>query len=97
VTADPNTNSIIVIAPPDVQRLYEQLIRTLDKRRPQVLIECTIVTIDTTGNFSSASRSAARADLREISRLLSAPSGSAHPTRQRAGSRSFPALDSTAR
>jgi general secretion pathway protein D len=51
VTADPNTNSIIVIAPPDVQKLYEQLIKTLDKRRPQVMIECTIVTLDTTGNF----------------------------------------------
>lgn len=51
VTADPNTNSIIVIAPPDVQLLYEQLIRTLDKRRPQVLIECTIVSLDTTDNF----------------------------------------------
>jgi general secretion pathway protein D len=51
VTADPNTNSIIVIAPPDVQKLYEQLIRTLDKRRPQVLLECTIVTVDTTGNY----------------------------------------------
>jgi general secretion pathway protein D len=52
ITADPNTNSIIVIAPPDAQRLYEQLIRQLDKRRPQVLIECTIVTLDTSGNFS---------------------------------------------
>lgn len=51
VTADPNTNSIIVVGPPDVQRLYEQLIRTLDKRRPQVLIEATIVTIDTSGDF----------------------------------------------
>jgi general secretion pathway protein D len=51
ITADPNTNSIIVIAPPDAQRLYEQLIRQLDKRRPQVLIECTIVTVDTTGDF----------------------------------------------
>lgn len=51
VTADPNTNSIIVVGPPDVQRLYEQLIRTLDKRRPQVLIEARIVTVDTTGNF----------------------------------------------
>jgi len=50
VTADPNTNSIIVVAPPDVQRMYEQLIRSLDKRRPQVLIECTIVTLDTTEN-----------------------------------------------
>jgi general secretion pathway protein D len=51
VTADPNTNSIIVVGPPDVQRQYEQLIRTLDKRRPQVLVECTVVTLDTTGNF----------------------------------------------
>ena len=50
ITADPHTNSIIVIAPPDVQRVYEQLIRTLDKRRPQVLIECTIVTLDTSNN-----------------------------------------------
>ena len=51
VTADPHTNTIIVVAPPDVQRLYEQLIRALDKRRPQVLIQATIVTIDTTNNF----------------------------------------------
>jgi general secretion pathway protein D len=51
VTADPNTNSIIVVAPPDVQRQYDQLIRALDKRRPQVLVECTIVTLDTSGNF----------------------------------------------
>ncbi len=52
MTADPHTNSIIVAGPPDVQRLYEQLIRSLDKRRPQVLIECTIVTLDTTDNFN---------------------------------------------
>lgn len=51
VTADPNTNTIIVIAEPAVQQLYEQLIRAMDKRRPQVLIEATIVTIDTTDNF----------------------------------------------
>src|SRR6185503_542429 len=51
ITADPNTNTIIVVAPPGVQALYEQLIRQLDKRRPQVLIECTVVTIDTSGNF----------------------------------------------
>ncbi|MDB5323586.1 MAG: hypothetical protein JWN40_5217 [Phycisphaerales bacterium] len=51
VTADPNTNSIIVVAPPDVQRQYDQLIRALDKRRPQVLVECTIVTLDTSNNF----------------------------------------------
>jgi general secretion pathway protein D len=32
--------------------MYEQLIKTLDKRRPQVLVECTIVTLDTTHDFS---------------------------------------------
>ncbi len=52
VTADTNTNTIIVVADPAVQRLYEQLIRQLDKRRPQVLVECTIVTIDTSHGFS---------------------------------------------
>jgi general secretion pathway protein D len=52
ITADPNTNTIIVVAKPDVQRIYEQLIKVLDKRRPQVLIECTIVTLDTSNNYS---------------------------------------------
>ena len=52
ITADPNTNTLIVVADPSSQRTYEQLIRTLDKRRPQVLVECTIVTLDTTDDFS---------------------------------------------
>ncbi len=52
ITADPNTNSIIVVAAPAEQQLYEQLIRMLDRRRPQVLVECFIVTIDTSHNFS---------------------------------------------
>ncbi len=52
VTADVNTNSIIVIAPPAVQDLYAGLISKLDQRRPQVQIECTIITLDTTNNFS---------------------------------------------
>ena len=52
VTADPNTNTLIVVAPPAVQRVYEQLIRMLDKRRPQVMIEATLVTLDTTDNCS---------------------------------------------
>lgn len=46
VTADPNTNTLIVVADPTVQRVYEQLIKNLDKRRPQVLIECTLITLD---------------------------------------------------
>lgn len=52
VTADVNSNSIIVIAPPAVQQMYAGLINKLDERRPQVQIECTIVTLDTTDNFT---------------------------------------------
>ncbi|MCX5647507.1 MAG: hypothetical protein NTX40_00175 [Planctomycetota bacterium] len=52
VTADPNTNTIIVVAPPPVQRVYERLIAMLDKRRPQVLIEITLVTLDVSDNLS---------------------------------------------
>lgn len=52
VTADANTNTIIVIAPPGVQNTYKQLIAILDKRRPQVMIEVTLVTLDTSKGFS---------------------------------------------
>ena len=52
VTADANTNSIIIIAPPAIQQMYAGLINKLDERRPQVQIECTIVTLDTSDNFS---------------------------------------------
>ena len=52
VTIDPNTNTVIVIAPPPIQEIYEQLITILDKRRPQVLIETTLVTLDTSDDFS---------------------------------------------
>ena len=52
VAADVNTNSIIVIAPPQVQTMYADLINRLDERRPQVQIECTIVTLDTSDGFS---------------------------------------------
>ena len=51
VAADANTNSIIVVGPPAAQRLYENLIRQLDRRRPQVLVESTVVTLDTTKDF----------------------------------------------
>jgi general secretion pathway protein D len=52
VTADINTNSIIVIAPPAVQQMYAELIKKLDERRPQVQVECTIVTMDTHNDYS---------------------------------------------
>ena len=52
IVADTNTNSLIVVAPPAVQAVYERLIAELDRRRPQVLIETTIVTLDTSNGFS---------------------------------------------
>jgi type II secretory pathway component GspD/PulD (secretin) len=52
VTADENTNSIIVMAEPEIQEIYAQLIRMLDRRRPQVLVELTLVAVDTTRNFN---------------------------------------------
>jgi len=52
VSADVATNSLIVYAPANVQPLYEKLIRSLDQRRPQVLIEAEIIAIDTSNNFS---------------------------------------------
>jgi general secretion pathway protein D len=54
VTADVNTNTIIVIAQPAVQQRYADLIARLDARRPQVQIECTVVTLDTSDNFEFA-------------------------------------------
>jgi general secretion pathway protein D len=51
VMADANTNQIIVIGPEPVQQTYQTLIEALDQRRPQVLIETTIVSLDTSRNF----------------------------------------------
>ncbi len=51
VTADTNTNTIIVRGGAGVQQMYETLIKTLDKRRPQVLLEATVVTLDTSNDF----------------------------------------------
>ena len=52
ITADANTNTLIIIADPQVQEYYQKLIQQLDHRSPQVLIEAKVVTIDTTDNFS---------------------------------------------
>lgn len=51
ITADENTNTLIVVAEPEVQLLYEQLIKWLDRRRPQVLVEAHVVTIDGSDNL----------------------------------------------
>ena len=52
ITSDANTNSIIVVGPPSQHEMYSQLIEMLDKRRPQVLIEVTIVALDTSNGYS---------------------------------------------
>ncbi|MFO0943693.1 MAG: secretin N-terminal domain-containing protein [Pirellulales bacterium] len=51
VTVDIHSNTIIVVAKPEVQRIYASLIEKLDKRRPQVLVEAKIVIIDTKDDF----------------------------------------------
>ena len=51
ITADDATNTVIVIADPSTQAVYEKLITRLDVRRPQVLVEATIVTLDTSDEF----------------------------------------------
>ena len=45
-------NTIIVVAEPQVQELYAQLIEQLDKRPPQVLIEATVVSMDCSNDYS---------------------------------------------
>lgn len=52
VMADEASNTIIVVAKPSMHAVYEKLIKRLDVRRPQVLVEATVVAIDTTDGFS---------------------------------------------
>lgn len=52
VTIDETSNTLIVVADPAVQQLYADLIEKLDQRRPQVLIEVSVVTISANDNFN---------------------------------------------
>ena len=52
VTADPSSNTIIVVADRSTHEVYSELIEYLDRRPPQVMIEVKVLTIDTTDNFS---------------------------------------------
>lgn len=52
VSFDAHTNTIIVVAKPQAQGIYAHLIKQLDQRRPQVLIEAKIVIIDTSDDFT---------------------------------------------
>ena len=51
-SADPATNSIVVVAPLEAQEMYKRLIESLDVRKPQVLIDAKIVAVDTTDAFT---------------------------------------------
>jgi general secretion pathway protein D len=52
IAVDTNTNTLIVVAPEAVQMAYKKLIAMLDKRRPQVMVEVTLLTLDTSNGFS---------------------------------------------
>jgi len=52
IIADINTNTLIITAEPAIHDTYAELIRHLDQRRPQVLIEVTFVTMDTSEGYS---------------------------------------------
>jgi general secretion pathway protein D len=52
VVADPNTYSLIVYASKKNQTWIEDLVTQLDKRRPQVLIDVTLVEITETDSFN---------------------------------------------
>jgi general secretion pathway protein D len=51
IVPDPNTFSLIVYASKKNQDWIADLIKTLDKRRPQVLIDVTLVEVTRTDNF----------------------------------------------
>ena len=52
VTIDEATNTLIVVAEPSIQQLYKDLIERLDVRRPQVLIEATVISISEDDTYS---------------------------------------------
>lgn len=52
IVPDPNTYSLIVYASKKNQEWIEELIKKLDKRRPQVLIDVTLVEITETEEFN---------------------------------------------
>lgn len=52
ITGDIHSNTLIVVAEPAVQRLYEELIQKLDQPRPQVMVEAKFVILDTSNDFS---------------------------------------------
>jgi len=50
VVAEPNTNSLIITAPPEYADMVKQLIGELDQAPPQVLIEAIVAEVSLTGD-----------------------------------------------
>ncbi|MEO1236605.1 MAG: secretin N-terminal domain-containing protein [Planctomycetota bacterium] len=70
LAADVNTNSIIVVADPATQEIYAGLIELLDERRPQVQIEATLVSLNTTNDYALGVEFGVEGSLDEPSRLI---------------------------
>ncbi len=70
LAADVNTNSIIVVADAATHLIFEDLIKLLDERRPQVQIEATLVALNTTDDYSLGVEFGIR-DAFESGRLIS--------------------------
>lgn len=52
ITAHEPTNTLIIAASPGMHPVYRELIEGLDRRRPQLHVEATVVLVDTTDRFS---------------------------------------------
>lgn len=68
---DVNTNTIIVLAEGARQDFYEDLIKQLDKRRPQVMIEVTLVALNTSDGSSVGVEISRTGDADDKPRVLS--------------------------
>lgn len=64
VALDIGTNSLLIAAPPPVHRRVSELIRQLDQRQAQVLLEVMLVSVSDTNTFSYAVEAAMNATVR---------------------------------
>jgi len=71
LVTDTNTNTIIVLAEPARQDFYSDLIKQLDKRRPQVMIEVTLVAMSTSEGKSVGVEISRTGDADDEPRVLS--------------------------
>ncbi|WP_428387989.1 secretin N-terminal domain-containing protein [Mucisphaera sp.] len=70
IIAHEASNTLIVIARPAMHEVYERLIKRLDVRQPQVLLEATVVSLDTTDGFQLGVEILVDADIDETTRSL---------------------------